>query len=295
MINTKLHYYLIVLSLPCVSFLPGCKKSTFNKITPPSERISPVSTLPKDLFYNNKPISDECMKELVPILCGPPEFKEIDLDTFATPKKQIDMDDDKQDEYEWSYIGTLPNGDHLIYGYLWPAYAEGKFTEIAIVRRTGNKLKAIGWIAGGDRHATMINAKSYTLNGTVLTYQQHMTNGFLYETLMNEYPKLCEYANNKNNDELYWGEADYLGFGTFEATITPQGEIENQHLISFTLAEGSSDGNLIQEIPKASLSMGKAMNRILDHYSYLHKQNTFTLTQLSEAMKEACTYATRTV
>ncbi len=277
--------------------LPGCITISEKNHNPQPKNSSIVSSqtkLPSGLMYKNKPISDECMKELVPILCGAIESKEIDLDTFIEPKKQNYFDSDDCDEYEWKYIGTLPNGDHLVYGYLWPAGAMGKFTEIAVIRRTGNKLKAITLIAGGNRHATMINAQSCSLKENVLTYQQHMTNGFLYSIIIDHYPELSEYAKNKNSDELHWGEADYLGYGTFEATITPQGKIKNQHLASFTLAEGGSDNNSIQEIPKESLTMGKAMNRILDYYAYLHKQNTFTLAQLNEAMMEACAYAKKT-
>ena len=281
----------LVISLLTICLLSGCIAKKQPKQLKPSLKDSNLATVPKDLLYKSEPIPDECMKELVPILCGPPAFKEIDLDTFATPKKQIDMDDDEQDEYEWSYIGTLPNGDHLIYGYLWPAYAMGKFTEIAIVRRTGNKLKALGWIAGGDRHATMIAKNCCLVENDIVTYKQHMTTGLLYDLLLNQLPDLKSINDTKNHDELFWGEADYLGYGIFEATVTPQGKIENQRFVSFTLAEGASDDISIQKIPKASLTMGKAMNRILDYYSYLHKQNTFTLAQLNEAMMEACTYA----
>jgi len=258
-----------------------------------------AAKLPEDLLYNNEPIPDECMNELVPIICASIDSKEIDLDTFFISKTQSDIIfSDEQFKYEWSYIGTLPNGNHLVYGYLWPAGAMGKFTEIAVIRRTGNKLTALAWIQGGDRHATMIASHSCHLHENVLTYEQHMTNGSLYETLMKQFPECSSYAENKNNEELFWGEGDYLGYGTFEITITPNDKLKNHHLKSFTFADFGSDPESkesyhewIKKTPKGSHTMGYAFNQILKLYSYKNGNRKFNITQLKEIIITACDYA----
>lgn len=278
----------------CVLF--GCiPKSSPYKQSNKNAANYPIKSVPQELLYTNKPISDEHMKELTPILCGAEESREIDLSAFVPNRKPID---DEQDKYEWRYIGTLPYGNHIIYSYLWPANATGKFTQIALVKREGSLLTATPLITGGDKHATMINAESCKLNGNVLTYQQHMTNGLLYQTLLNEFPELSKYLENKNNEKLYWGEADYLGYGTFEAILTPDGKLKKNVLKSFTLA--SDDKDLVgenkspswkQHTQKASLSMGIALNEALSFHSSKNNDSTLKIAQLKEIMIEASAYA----
>ncbi len=283
-----------------MSFLPSCKSSISNQ-APPPETIRPGSLLSKELLYKNEPIPDECMKYLVPILCGAENSREIDLNIFVAPKKQIDDDDEQQDKYEWSYIGTLPSGDHLIYAYLWPAYAMGKFAQIAIVRREGTTLKATALIEGGDRHATMICKNSWKLSGNQLTYSQGMTTGLLYHTLLDQYPTLKKQAKTKNNNQLYWGEAAYCGYGTFEVTIAHNGEIQNKRLISFTPAGGrrfESDqekkeyiDNWVKGVAKNSLAMGDALMQLTELYSYQGETDALDIQQLKKMTMEAFAYA----
>ena len=295
----KINLFMLIAML-CVT--PGCIVSPEKNhaAQPKHGSITSQTKLPQDLMYKNKPISDKCMEELVPLLYG--EFIEIDLDTFIEPKKQnythgYDYENDC-DEYEWNYIGTLPNGDHLIHGYLWPEGAMGKFTEIAIVRRIGNTLKAIGCITGGNRHATMIPARPCTLIGNKLTYEQYMTTGSLHSKIMKQYPELTQYAENKNHKKLYWGEADYIGYAIFEVIIH-NGKIESKRSISFTKPQKPNSNNdlkkyyddWIKNTPKSSLTMGDALNAMLDFHSYKNQSDTFSDNQLKEMMGEVFAYA----
>ncbi len=265
-----------------------------------NSEVEPAHNLPSDLLYQGKPISNACMEALIPIF-GRDENPSIDLDELAhQEKKGILKDPNINAEYQWEYIGTLAHGDHLIYGYSWPEDAMGKFTCIATVRRTENQLRVIGYIAGGDRHSTMIQ-NNWLLEGDQLTYHRCMTSGSLYEEIMRQYPELAQHAAHKSKRNLLWGEADYLGDGEFKVTISPEGTIVHHRLISFTIAEGevslSEEGernqslnNLFKDTPKASLAMGDALIDVL--YFNISKNNIATLhaSQLKEMMIEVFAY-----
>ena len=107
--------------------------------------------------------------------------------------------------------------------------------------------------------------------------------------------------DKKNNEKLYWGEADYIGYGTFEVTITPEGTLKDHLLISFTPAKGpsfSSDNEKKQYYndwsknkPKASLSIGDALCAISDFYTYKNNIDTLDTHQLKEMMIEVFLYS----
>lgn len=297
-------YCCVVLSLACFGFFIRCKKNRAQEPAPEQQTSSEaLYKLPEDLLYHNKPIPDECMQKLVP--CN--EGEAIDLDTFFVGPKQGNGDGEEeyvdhlsdQDAFEWRYIGTLSNGDHAVYGYYWPASGMAKLSGIDIVHRQDNTLKTVAGIAVGSRHATMILGPTADLHDNVLTYEQAMTRGLLFYTLLSQHPELSQYTEHKNDEELYWGESDFLGVGTYEVIFTPQGAIKTKQLKSFELSErglwNESDqiyyDEWIQHTPKSSLSMGEALDAILEYYSYQSKSRTLTIDQLVEAMKEACSYA----
>ena len=247
--------------------------------------------LPEDLLFKGKPISDSYMNAIVPILCGAAVNIEVNLE------KPLEYSLDEEDEYEWKYIDTLASGDHLIYGYLWPAHAMGKFAEIAVVRRVGNKLKALSHIAGGDRHATMIAKNFCSVENDIVTYKQHMTTGLLHDLLLNQLPDLKSINDTKNHDELFWGEADFIGVATMQVAISEQGIAGEPVLTAFTPAEGGpingSDeaDEWITKIEKNSLTMGSALILLLDYYACRNKRETLNLAELQSVLIEACAYA----
>ena len=274
--------------------LPACtsNKQDFRQAIPLTEK-----KLPLDLMYNHKPIADLCMKELVPFLCGIPEQKEIDLDTFTPAAYENNF----EDEYEWEYVDTLSSGDHIVYAYFWPAHASGKFTQFGIIRRKNNILKAIAWIAGGCNHATMMCPRSSTLKNDTLTYYQNMTIGLLFQKMMDLYPKLSQSAHNKNTEMLSWGEPCYVGLAFFQVTILPDGTLKNHCLKSFSLALDGTDYSKNEALKlynewknknhPQSLTMGEAFEELLALHAYASNNRTVDEKQLKNILKEACFYA----
>lgn len=276
-----------------VYFLPRCFGPSVETMNEESQEAV-AQKITEDLQYNNQPILNECMRQIVPILCGNiPEYEDVNLATFVPPEKNPEEEEVfGSDEYEWEYIGTLPNGDHIVYAYWWPAGASGKFTQLAIVRRVGDVLRAHSWLVGGCNHATMLRPGSCKLHGNTLTYHQAVTDGSLYQELVKLFPDVAVLAGHKNIDDLGWSEASVFGGVNYKVAISPEGKFGEPTVVSFGTAEGFSMDDDTEESLKEKLSMGSALYYAFRLNEQKKKSDTFELKEIKDIFVQAleCAY-----
>lgn len=187
--------------------------------------------LNQDFFYDSQPISDKCMEKFVGYLMAP-DIEDLNIKTCLAEEKEGKLTNLAESIFKWNYIGTLTNGDHIIYTYSWPQDATGKFSTISIIRREGDIFKYINFISGGDRHASMIMENSWSLEGNKLVYGQHMTSYSLLTNILDMSPELKLAGKQQLIESSCQGEACYIGHGKFEAIITPDNKL-NVKLLSF--------------------------------------------------------------
>ena len=96
---------------------------------------------------------------------------------------------------------------------------------------------------------------------------------------------------------MWYGEAGFLGYGTFEVTINSQGEFEKNKLIVFYPADDGqvSDEkkytNFIKDTPLASLLMGDAIGKVSNLYLCKNKTTMILASQFKEMMEDILCYA----
>ena len=259
-----------------------------------AELLIKKGALPSDLMFKGKPISDESMgrlilNELQPYDC----LREASQIHLAEEKKYLN----EGDLFEWSYIGKLPHGDQLVWGYYWPNDAMGKFSGFMILRRTEDCLKVIDVITGGMRHASMISGQC-RLQGSHLTYERFMTRACFFNEMLATFPELQALAKNKSREELWMGEAGSFGVGNFDVDISPIGRFEKQRLTSFSSGNPQETDQIsaqqfeeeFKKISPSSLSMGQSL-MLLCARNESRGLYTLSLAQLKEMMNDVIKYA----
>lgn len=265
-----------------LSLTPGCtQKKTHHH---PKKK-----SLPQDLLYRGKPLSNATMSAVLGLggsgyICR--EGHDIAQLEEAKEKRTFTSKGGfEEDVFEWDYIGTLSNGNHIVYGYDWPKRAMGKFSGLSIVKRTGNNLILVDDIWGGDRHSSLVHAGEFHDNR--LTYRQHMTDGGLVDLLLYYHPGLKNWARGKAYWNVRYGEVDYLGTALFQVTFTPEGEVETNRIVSFVLAADNELMIQYDEPTIASLQMGEAVENTIMRYCYNNKCDTLSEDQLKEVILNA--------
>lgn len=185
----------------------------------------------------NSEIPAECIQRLlIGHLLGYMEpLKSVNLAELTAEEKN-ELTVREGDIFNWKPIGVLPNGNQIVYVYYWPDGAMGKFSGLYVVRYFNNTLYFVAEIAWGERHSSGICEEDFQLNGNQLTYSRHMSSFQFFDYMLEIFPDLFELAEHKSREGLCYGEAGYLGFGTFKVDIAPDGKLTNEQLLSFNAA-----------------------------------------------------------
>lgn len=250
--------------------------------------------LPKDLMYEGKPISNVCMQAIARCCLYGNAPEEINLSEYLDPFHEGEEDG----IFSWSYVGTLPQGYHLIYVYEWQREAWGKFSGIFTFCRVGDKLQFIDGIVGGDRYSTMIREGAGKLEGNVLTFARNMDQVCFYCDITDLFPELLE--ENIIFTGLKGGEAGYFGMAIYQVNISENGKFETPHtFISFELADfGLFEENgwqlkefeeKMEQTKPSSLSFAEALEFVAERYEYIG-MSSLNPFQLKEMMKEVFSY-----
>lgn len=178
-------------------------------------------------------------KLLIRHLLGSPEATiEATLASNEKPEEDPYHFHCQGDIFTWKHVGTLPNGNQIVYAYYWPDGAMGKFSGLYVVKYDKDKetLHFVTEIAWGERHSSGVAETGWQLDGSTLTYSHHMScYGFL-DYMLDNYPNLYELAQDKSRQGLCYGESGYLGYGDFKVTVNPDGTLQNKKLITFNVA-----------------------------------------------------------
>lgn len=224
----------------------------------------------------------------------------LDSETEATlapdekPEKDPFHFHSEGDIFTWKLVGTLPNGDHIVYAYYWPDDAMGKFSGLYVVRYDQGQetLRFINEIAWGERHSSGICEEDCKLDGNQLTYARHMSSYQFFDYMLEIFPDLFELAEHKSREGLCYGESGYLGWGTFKVDIGPDGKLTNEQLLSFNAAVGGLGQE--ENTSLGSLSMINALHHVFA--SCAIKEGCSEVIQiekkyLEQLVKEAIGYA----
>lgn len=222
-------------------------------------------SLPADLKYQGQPVSHACIFALVVINSIHDSDSKIDLHKCWEKEQRGEWCDPNQegDILTWSYVGTLPNGNHILYSYYWPNQAMGKFSSLSIVRRAGDCLEYVGGIDGGDRHASGIGMA--TLSNNVLIYEKSLTYASVFDLANEFFPQLCESIAKKDHADLWCGEAGLVGEAAFSAVIS-ESKIQKE-LVQFRLAKSHAGDEEIALDPLPSQkTLREAFDLVSDYY-----------------------------
>jgi hypothetical protein len=260
--------------------------------------------VPADLMYEGRKFSYACMYK---IHCagyqeGAPEF--IDLSECAAEEQAGKIQDPNEEGsmLQWSSVGTLPHGDQIIYIYYSPVMRKEfplddmeSFSGLYVIRRVDNTLQLVDKVLSGDHNAVRIMEDSFTFHGNQLTYSQYVTTFSFFHMMMAMFSDLDSIVEHKSLIGLGYGDDVYLGYVTYQATITQEGKFEQPQLISFTPEESVSDADKegcrkeFEKIAPGSLSIDEALDVVTTLYQ-CKNINTLRVSQLKKMMEEVFEY-----
>lgn len=245
-----------------------------------------AAALPPDFFYKGEPITSACMDRLLCVVGNPAEI--FDLDAFYFNENKYENSVSSNDIFNWTYLLTLPCGDHVVHGYCWPAGASGKFSMLCVLRRIDNCFHFRGHIASGGNHSSMVQRFGSYLNNTFI-YQQTMSSGLLFDFVIARFPDLAPLVETANLDDLCYGESGFIGSGSFKVVITKE-EISEPGLDLFSMAD-FGDVAVLKEYgsiaiqDSSPMTAGEALNILLSEY-YSKGKKDLTLVELKDLMKQ---------
>jgi hypothetical protein len=299
----------IFLIISIVLYLSSTKKDISCNDLHKSNKNENIYPLPKDLIHKGIPISDKYMKYLLPQINSGLCIIDLNQECILNNKfEKIDSEEDRQyseyDFYNWEYISTLPNGDHLVWAEWTPDYFNpeqqrfyGGLDQIAIIRRTNNTLRVISALGHG---ADPINTSPIEWNPhtNTLKYKESVTpSTFFHDLLLKTFPEYKQLLENKEG--CYDLSMNYLGYKIQRVSISNDGMfINNDILISFhyipyhkNQEKKYINWKLNKSHTKNSLTMEDAINEILAIYTYKHKIKKLTVPHLKKIAYKICKYA----
>lgn len=299
--NRVISLFLLIYSL--IGFLPGCankapqRNDEVNTTQDAGDQEQATANIPQDLLYNNKPIDDEIMTGLTIF------NQEEDTVALDAQKKILEENDDEDfidnDDEGWTYIGTLPHGDHVIISYCYPERGSGKFSSITVIRRRENTIKRIHAIDGGGSFFREVFCAE--LQDDTISYLKQMPAQDLYDLILEMYPEYAQEASKKDFPAF----GDNVAWAFFKVQVTPDTTSITRQCIEIEVldplvdihdqqkyaAEKKESITRMRNIPKESLPMKEALERALLLYAYEHNKFDLEKEDLKSILIETLAYA----